>query len=150
MHVRRLVTSEGRMRKSRKLKAISASALAFPVLAALVPAARAATLYWDADGSATGDNTGTGAGLGGSATWSATSTNWFNGASVVAWTAGSDAIFEGTGGTTTLATTQSQSANSLTFKVNQTVSSATTSTLALTGSAGLIVDPSKTATISGL
>src|SRR5207253_7636965 len=104
----------------------------------------------DADGSATGDNTGTGAGLGGSATWSATSTNWFNGTSIVAWTAASDAIFEGTGGTTTLATTQSQSVNSLTFKVNQTVASAATSTLSLTGSAGLAVDPTKTATISAL
>src|SRR5207247_4279570 len=66
MHVRRLVTSEGRMRKSRSLKAISASVLAVPVLAAIVPVTSAATLYWDTDGSITGDNTTTGAGLGGS------------------------------------------------------------------------------------
>ncbi len=81
------------------------------VLALVTTSARAA-LYWDPDATAAGNNTSTGAGLGGTGTWD-TST-WFNGVSDVAWSAGSDAIFTGTAGTVTLGA--GQSAASVSFK----------------------------------
>lgn len=59
--------------------------------------ARAASLSWDQAG---------GGALGGAGTWDTTSTNWWNGASDVAWstntTSGDAAVFAGTPGTVTL------------------------------------------------
>ena len=49
------------------------------------PQAKAANLYWDADGSAVGNNTSNGSGLGGAASWDAAATRWFDGSSMVAW-----------------------------------------------------------------
>src|SRR5687767_15337109 len=79
------------------------------------PPARGVDLYWDADATAAGNNTTTGANLGGTGTWGP-ATNWFNGASDVAWSAGSGAVFTGAPGTVTLASPQSASA--LTFNSN--------------------------------
>src|SRR5690349_15347212 len=56
------------------------------------------TLYWDTNGAT--------AGLGGSGTWDTTTANWTTdptGASATqAWTAGADAVFDGTAGTVTV------------------------------------------------
>src|SRR5439155_21583334 len=91
---------------------VSRSAIAVAVVACL--RARAiASLYWDADGSAVGNNISTGANLGGSGTWDA-SPRWYNGVVETGWTAGGDGVFSGTAGTVTLAATQS--VNSLSFK----------------------------------
>ena len=70
------------------------------------PQLRAANLYWDSDATAAGNNTGTGAGLGGTGNWDTTTANWYNASSDVAWAnAGSDtAFFYGTAGTVTLTT----------------------------------------------
>ena len=71
------------------------------------PVAFSATLFWDADGTATGNNATTGAGLGGTGSWDNLSTvNWWDGvsASDVTWNNSgiNTAVFEGTGGTVTL------------------------------------------------
>src|SRR5438552_2070671 len=72
----------------------------------LLTRANAATLYWDSDGNAAGDNTSTGTGLGGTGTWDTSSLLWWDGsaASDVAWpNAGTDtAIFAGAGGMVSL------------------------------------------------
>src|ERR1700722_6641116 len=75
----------------------------------------AAPLYWDADGTATGNNPASGAGLGGSGNWDQISALWFNGGSDVAWVNANndDAIFSGTAGTVTL--TENISAGNLYF-----------------------------------
>jgi fibronectin-binding autotransporter adhesin len=78
----------------------------------LFPLPSQASLYWDSDASAVGNNAATGAGLGGTGAWDS-SVNWFNGASEVPWTAGSDAVFTGAPGVVTLASPQS--AASLSF-----------------------------------
>src|SRR5439155_26792635 len=52
------------------------------------------TVYWDADGSATGNSTITGANLGGAGTWAST-VKWYDGTNEVAWSANSNAIFWG-------------------------------------------------------
>src|SRR5438552_11726024 len=79
-------------------------------------AVHAAIQYWDPDGSAAGNSTVDGTGLGGPGTWSTAGLNWWDGASGTdaAWTDGNDAIFWGTAGTVTNLT--SRTANSLTFK----------------------------------
>src|SRR5687767_2169872 len=61
------------------------------------PCRTQAMLFWDADETASGNNSATGAGLGGSGVWGSAS-NWFNGTGDVPWTAGSDAVFSGTAG----------------------------------------------------
>jgi autotransporter-associated beta strand protein len=65
------------------------------------PKAKAANLFWDSDANATGNNTVTGAGLGGTAgTWdSGTTANWFNGTSDVTWTNSNNDIAYIYGGT---------------------------------------------------
>jgi autotransporter-associated beta strand protein len=110
----------------------------------LLPLATQAALYWDPDGSTVGNNTSSGAGLGGTGSWGAAS-NWYNGASEVAWTAGADAVFHGTAGVVTLAS--QQAANSLTFKSNGYTVTGSTLTLGTTP-ANYIVDPGVTATIA--
>jgi autotransporter-associated beta strand protein len=110
---------------------ISLIALALLMLASDRPAAEAVTLYWDSDGNASGNNTTTGAGLGGMGTGLWGGASWFNGAADVAWTDGNDAVFWGpTSGTISLTTTRS--VNSLAFKTNGYVLQ--TSTLNLAGS----------------
>jgi autotransporter-associated beta strand protein len=89
------------------------AALLTATVALQFPCRTQAMLFWDADGTAAGNNTATGAGLGGSGAWESAS-NWFNGASDVPWTAGSDAVFSGTAGVVALGAPLS--AASLAFK----------------------------------
>src|SRR5438477_8943470 len=84
-----LDTSNNAKRKLRRaLKPILAGIVSAPVLFAANQQTSAATLYWDTDGSTSGDNTSTGAGLGGSGSWSTAVANWYNGTSLVVWTEG--------------------------------------------------------------
>ena len=108
--------------------------------------ARAATLYWDTDGSTTGNNASTGANLGGSGAWSTAAANWWNTSlgTPQVWTDGSDAVFWGTAGTVTASTV---SANSLAFKTNGY--SIVSGTLTPSGApSNFTVDTNVTATIN--
>jgi fibronectin-binding autotransporter adhesin len=63
--------------------------------------ARAATYYWDADGSITGNNFTTGFGLGGSGIWNTSLLNWWDTSADLAWpnlAAGDIAFFTGASG----------------------------------------------------
>jgi len=102
-----------------------------------------AILYWDADATTAGNNTATGAGLGGSGSWGSAG-NWFNGVSEVTWTGGSDAVFTGTAGVVTLGAPQS--ASSLAFKSSGYSLTGSTLTVGPTP-ANYIVDAGVTATI---
>jgi hypothetical protein len=106
---------------------------------------RAATLYWDIDGSIAGNNASTGANLGGSGIWSTANANWWNTSLVTpqVWTDGSDAVFWGTAGAVAAS---SISANSLLFKTNGY--SVNSGTLTMTGAASFTVDSGLTATVS--
>ncbi len=107
-----------------------------------VGAPAVAAMYWDNDGSASGNNTSTGANMGGAGTWDSASSKWFNGSANGTWTTGRDAIFWGTAGTVTLASPQS--ANGLNFKTDGYVLSGSTLTL----TAGTVsADANVTATI---
>jgi autotransporter-associated beta strand protein len=112
-------------------------------MALQLPGRAQAMLFWDADETAAGNNTATGAGLGGSGAWGSAS-NWFNGASDVPWTAGSDAVFSGTAGDVTLGAPQT--AASLAFKSNGY--NVTGSTLTMESPTNFHVDAGVTATIS--
>jgi hypothetical protein len=107
--------------------------------------ARAATLYWDTDGSTAGNNASTGANLGGSGIWSTADTNWWNTilGTPQAWTDGSDAVFWGTAGEVTASDV---SAKSLAFKT--TGYSINSATLTISGAASFTVDTGVVATIS--
>jgi autotransporter-associated beta strand protein len=81
-----------------------------------MPLPTLAALYWDADGSTAGNNTSTGAGLGGTGNWDAAG-KWFDGISTdVSWPGSADAVFTGSTGTVTL--NSPQSATSLAFKTS--------------------------------
>src|SRR6266545_3321552 len=114
--------------KSFTLKLVSCVYLALSVASA-----PAATQYWDTDGSTAGNDTGTGAGLGGTGSWSTAVANWWDGSSgsLVGWTEGNEAVFFGTAGVVTL--DAGHTANSLTFKTGGYLING--STLTLTGSA---------------
>jgi autotransporter-associated beta strand protein len=75
----------------------------------------AGILFWDTDASLTGNNSSTGANLGGSGSWGAAELNWWDvgGAALQAWSEGNDAVFWGTPGVVTASTV---SARSLTFR----------------------------------
>ncbi len=105
--------------------------------------APAGTLYWDNDGVAAGSYISTGAGIGGSGTWNTTALKWYNGSSDIPWVNGNDAVFWGTAGTVTLAA--GQSVNSVTFKRNGYLLTASTLTLA---GPSITVDSGVAATIS--
>ncbi len=67
---------------------------------------QAATIYWDSDATASGNNSTTGIGLGGSGTWNTSSLNWWDGTNPdSAWpnagAPGDQAVFWGTAGTVT-------------------------------------------------
>ena len=107
---------------------------------------QAATLYWDTDGSTSGNNASTGANLGGSGTWSNAAANWWNTnlAPLQVWTEGSDAVFFGTAGTVTASTV---SASNITFKT--TGYAVNSGTLTMIGNApSFTVDSNVTATIN--
>jgi autotransporter-associated beta strand protein len=86
------------------------------------------TLYWDNDASAAGNNTTTGASMGGTGTWDAASNKWHNGSSNGTWAGNRDAVFWGTAGTVTLGS--AQAVNSLTFKSNGYTVTGSTLTMA--------------------
>jgi fibronectin-binding autotransporter adhesin len=107
--------------------------------------ARAATLYWDTDGTIAGNNASTGAGLGGPGIWSGVHANWWNTglATPQVWTDGNDAVFWGTA---SAVTASNLSPSSLAFKTTgYTVNSGT---LTMIGAAIFNVDTGITATIS--
>lgn len=124
--------------------ALRNSALMAFVLVALIAPARAATLYWDTDGSTAANNPSTGAGLGGSGIWSTADANWWDTSlgTLQPWSDGSDAVFWGTAGPVNLSTA---SANSLAFKT--TGYSVNLGTLTMIGGASFTVD-SGVATVS--
>jgi autotransporter-associated beta strand protein len=83
--------------------------------------------YWDGDANAGNNNVANGAGLGGNGTWDAGSARWYNGTSDNAYSANSNVVFAGTGGTVTLASPQA--ASSLHFKSNNYTITGSTLTL---------------------
>lgn len=103
------------------------------------------TRYWDNDGSASGNNTTTGAGLGGTGSWGASSSNWYDGTSTGMLAGNRDVVFMGTAGTVTLAS--AQAVNSLAFKSNGYT--LTGSTLTMNGSV-VTVDNGMNATIGSV
>jgi fibronectin-binding autotransporter adhesin len=103
-----------------------------------------AVLYWDSDASPVNNNSVTGAGLGGAGTWGSAG-NWFNGSADTTWTAGSDAVFNGTSGVVTLGS--AQSAASVSFKSDGYSLTGSTLTMGPTP-ANYNVDAGVTATIS--
>ena len=55
------------------------AAAVFGVGVATAPKAKAANLYWDADGASAGNSiSGNGSNIGGAGTWDASETRWFN------------------------------------------------------------------------
>jgi len=128
-------------------KALRTVVLVSSVLLALSQfsvAAPAGTLYWDTDGSTTGNNASTGANLGGSGTWSTSDANWWDSSLLTAqfWIDGSDAIFWGTAGTISPTTV---SANSIAFKT--TGYSVNSGTVNMMGAATFTVDSGVSTTI---
>jgi autotransporter-associated beta strand protein len=111
---------------------------------ALTPRPSLAALYWDADGLAAGNNTVTGAGLGGSGNWEAAG-KWFDGASDISWSSPTDAVFTGAAGTVTLGVPQS--ATSLAFKTDGYTITGSTLTLG-PSPANITTDAGVTATIA--
>jgi autotransporter-associated beta strand protein len=132
--------------KPSSFHGLRAVAVIFATLAVsnLGDPARAATLYWDTDGTTGGNSASSGAGLGGSGTWSAADTNWWSTApaALQAWTGSSDAVFWGTAGTVTASAI---SASNLIFKT--TGYSVNSGTLNLIGAASFTVDAGVTATV---
>lgn len=108
------------------------------VMATATRFANAATLYWDNDGSAVGNNV-SGTNLGGSGTWNQANVKWWDGVSGTdtSWGAGSTngAIFNGTAGAVTMGSTLPTGFASLQFDV--TGYSITGSTLNVTGNASI-------------
>src|SRR5688572_4300985 len=104
-------------------------------LSAFAGPVRAATLYWDTDGSTAGNNASTGANLGGSGIWSTTQSNWWDTSlgTLQVWTNGSDAVFWGTAGAVTVS---SISASTLVF--NTTGYLLNSGTLTMNGAATFI------------
>lgn len=85
---------------------------------------KAANYYWDADGLAAGNNSGTGENLGGSAVWDDSSAKWWDGvsASDVVWPnqsfSADSVIFTGTAGTVTLGAASGIFVRGLTFNTS--------------------------------
>src|SRR5947209_9667291 len=78
----------------------SAAAICGALVAGL-GSAKAATYYWDADGSITGNNLTTGFGLGGSGIWNTSTPLWWDTTAEFAWpnaVGGDTAIFTGPAG----------------------------------------------------
>src|SRR5438270_146440 len=94
------------------MTSLRAIALATIIVTGLAPSPHSATLFWDTDGSSTGNSAVTGANLGGAGPWSTTDANWWDSAlgTLQPWTEGSDAILWGTAAPVTVGTV---SANSL-------------------------------------
>jgi autotransporter-associated beta strand protein len=111
----------------------------------LSPSHSRASLFWDADASAAGNDITSGTALGGTGVWDGTTANWYNLTTDVPWTDGSDAFFRGTPGIVTL--TAPHTFNSLSFKTD----GFTLTGSSLSGSASpalFVVDSGVTATIA--
>ena len=135
--------SKGKNKMQATLRKRQWAILSLATAAALAgPAARAGTLYWDHDGSSTGNNIN-GANLGGSGAWNTTTSYWWSGTGAdQTYISGSDDIFNGSLGTVTLA--GATSANSLTFNTSGYVLTGGT----LTNSTGVINETQGTANIA--
>ena len=128
------------------------------------------TLYWDADGTASNNLTGTGAGLGGSGTWAAGSGNcWYDPITGqdIPWVNGAQAVFTGSAGAVTISGAVSASkitvtggnvalqsgsislpsSGGTTFEV---ANGTTTISSSLTGSGGLTTSGGGTLALSGV
>ena len=111
--------------KTRPLFSRAALMAASVLLSLAVPKiSKAANYYWDADGLATGNNSGTGAGLGGSSVWDDSTANWWDGvsASDVVWPnqsiSADSVIFTGTAGTVTVGGSAGIFVRGLTFNTS--------------------------------
>ena len=147
----------GAHQKSRKFSALSGSILKLAASVLLLGAASlpAAVVYWDADGTAIGNNSSGGAGLGGSGTWNASNSNWWDGSSPLDAafpSTGTDtAIFTGTGGIVQLGsaiTVQTLTFNSDGFTI--TGGTGGTNALTLASSNAINVNVAGTATVSAV
>ena len=74
------------------------------------------TVYWDNDGNAAGNNTSSGAGLGGSGNWDGASSKWYNGSADTPWVAQRNPVFWGGAGVVSVVSPPT--VDSLTFKTN--------------------------------
>jgi len=137
----RIATRNGRGDVLRAAALVTSLILAVPFAGPV----RAATLYWDTDGSIAGNNASTGANLGGSGIWSTADAKWWDTSlpTPQVWAGGSDAVFWGTAGAVGAS---SVSANSLLFKTNGY--SVNSGTLTMAGAASFTVDSGLTATVS--
>ena len=147
----------GAHQKSRKFSALSGSILKLAASVLLLGAASlpAAVVYWDADGTAIGNNSSSGAGLGGSGTWNASNSNWWDGSSpsdaAFPGTGTDTAIFTGTGGIVQLGsaiTVQTLTFNSDGFTI--TGGTGGTNALTLASSNAINVNVAGTATVSAV
>ena len=147
----------GAHQKSRKFSALSGSILKLAASVLLLGAASlpAAVVYWDADGTAIGNNSSSGAGLGGSGTWNALNSNWWDGSSpsdaAFPGTGTDTAIFTGTGGIVQLGsaiTVQTLTFNSDGFTI--TGGTGGTNALTLASSNAINVNVAGTATVSAV
>jgi autotransporter-associated beta strand protein len=77
------------------------------------------TVYWDPDGNAAGNNTSTGAGLGGSGTWDSFNPRFYDGTVTDRYSIKRNPVFWGPGGTITV--TAGPPVDSMTFKSNYTL-----------------------------
>src|SRR5437868_14747500 len=75
----------------------------------------ATTLYWDSDSSTSGNNSATGANLGGSGNWTLVDANWWDTSqsTLQLWSDSNDAVFWGNYGNVNVSTV---SVSSVTFK----------------------------------
>lgn len=147
----------GAHQKSRKFSALSGSILKLAASALLLGAASlpAAVVYWDADGTAIGNNASSGAGLGGAGTWNASNSKWWDGSSLVdaafPGTGTDTAIFTGTGGIVQLGsaiTVQTLTFNSDGFTI--TGGTGGTNALTLASNNAVNVNVAGTATVSAV
>jgi autotransporter-associated beta strand protein len=147
----------GAHQKSRKFSALSGSILKLAASALLLGAASlpAAVVYWDADGTAIGNNASSGAGLGGAGTWNASNSTWWDGSSLVdaafPGTGTDTAIFTGTGGIVQLGsaiTVQTLTFNSDGFTI--TGGTGGTNALTLASNNAVNVNVAGTATVSAV
>src|SRR3954447_17788633 len=111
----------------------------------LIPHLSFADLYWDADGSTAGNNTSTGANLGGGGNWDDIDRGFDGVSADVSWPGTADAVFTGSAGTVTLISPQS--AASLLFKTTGYTLTGSTLTLGPT-TANITTDASVTASIA--
>ena len=147
----------GAHQKSRKFSALSGSILKLAASVLLLGAASlpAAVVYWDADGNAIGNDSSSGAGLGGSGTWNPSNSNWWDGSSAsdaaFPVTGTDTAIFTGTGGIVQLGsaiTVQTLTFNSDGFTI--TGGTGGTNALTLASSNAINVNVAGTATVSAV